>query len=141
MKINIDSSKLLTAAAQLQTYKDSKIASLSAACGEAIKETFQSDVLGAPHFYPSKETDQLNLASSLTDSLLPGSEVEWTTPFWCADQAGDWAMRKHTAAQIQQLGREAKARIVSLMQRNAQLAERVQLASSKEAVDQIEWSV
>ncbi|HCB1212191.1 TPA: hypothetical protein MYN70_005908, partial [Klebsiella pneumoniae] len=60
MQINIDSSKVVTAAAQLQTYKESKITSLSAACRAAIKEGFESKVLGQLHRYPSNETDQLN---------------------------------------------------------------------------------
>lgn len=141
MQINIDSSKVVTAAAQLQTYKESKITALSAACRATIKEGFESKVLGQLHRYPSNETDQLNLASSLADSLLPGLAADWSTPFWCANQTDDWAMRMHTAEQIQQLGREAKARIVSLMQRNALLAEQVQQASSKAEVDQFEWSV
>lgn len=141
MQINIDSSKVVTAAAQLQTYKNSRIAVLSAACRTAIKENFESRVLGESHAYPSNETDQLNLASSVADSLLPGLAADWVTPFWCLNQAGEWAMRMHTAEQIQQLGREAKARIVSLMQRNALLAEQVQQASSKAEVDQFEWAV
>ena len=141
MQINIDSSKLVTAATQLQTQKDAKVFALSTACRAAIKESFESDVLGEIHFYPSNETDQLNLASSLTDSLMPDLAADWTTPFWCANQAGVWAMRMHTAAQIQQLGRAAKARILSLMQRNAVLAEQVQQAANKVAVDEFEWSV
>lgn len=140
MQISIDSSKLLTVAAQLQTSKEKRIAILSTACRSAIKEGFHSEVLGQRHFYPSNETDQLNLASSLADSLLPGLDADWSTPFWCANQNGEWAMREHTAEQIQLLGREAKARIVSLMQRNAMLAEQVQQASGKDEVEQVEWS-
>jgi len=139
MQISIDTSKLVTAAAQLQAYKDAKVAALSAACRSAITAGFESDALGELHFYPSKETDQLNLAGSVTDSLLAGLPEDWVTPFWCADSAGEWAMRPHTAEQIQQVGREAKARILALMQHNAALAEQVQLAPDKAVVDQIVW--
>lgn len=141
MNIKIDTSKLRTAALQLQEHKDSKIAALSAACRAAITSGFESSALGEPHLYPSKETDQLNLAGGVADSLLPSEGDGWFTPFWCADSLGVWTMRQHTAAQIQQVGRDAKARIVSLMQRNAFLAEQVQQASSKAEVDQFEWTV
>ncbi len=139
MSIKIDISKLRTAAAQLQEHKDAKIASLSAACRQAITAGFESTALGHPHLYPSKETDQLNLAGSVTDSLLADLPADWVSPFWCADSTGEWAMRPHTATQIQQVGREAKARILSLMQHNAALAEQVQMAPDKAAVDQIVW--
>lgn len=139
MQISIDTSRLVTAAAQLQAHKDAKIAALSAACRAAIIAGFESDALGEPHLYPSKETDQLNLAGSVTDSLLPELPADWTTPFWCADEAGEWAMRPHTAQQIQRVGREAKAKILALMQHNAALAEQVQLAPDKQSVDEIIW--
>ena len=139
MSIRIDISKLRTAATQLQEHKDAKIAELSAACRAAIKAGFESSALGEPHLYPSKETDQLNLAGSVADSLLLSEDAGWSTPFWCADLYGVWAMRLHTADQIQQVGREAKARILALMQRNAAYAEQVQLASDKSSVDQITW--
>ncbi|ULH08591.1 hypothetical protein [Alcaligenes faecalis] len=139
MNIQIDTTKLRTAALQLQEYKDAKIAALSAACRSAITSGFESSALGETHLYPSKETDQLNLAGSVADSLLPNEDVGWSTPFWCADIHGVWAMRPHNAAQIQRVGREAKARILSLMQHNAALAEQVQMAPDKTAVDQIIW--
>lgn len=139
MNIRIDVSKLRTAASQLQEHKDAKIASLSAACRQAITAGFESSALGQPHLYPSKETDQLNLAGSVTDSLLADLPADWVTPLWCADSAGEWAMRPHTAEQIQQVGREAKTRILSLMQHNAALAEQARLAPDKPSVDQIIW--
>ncbi|WP_341667330.1 DUF4376 domain-containing protein [Alcaligenes sp. SDU_A2] len=139
MQINIDTSKLVTAAAQLQAHKDAKAVALSAECRAAITAGFESDALGDPHLYPSKETDQINLAGSVTDSLLPDLPADWATPFWCADAAGEWAMRPHTAEQIQQVGREAKVRILALMQHNAALAEQVQLAPDKPSVEQIVW--
>lgn len=139
MNIRVDASKLRTAATQLQEYKDAKIASLSSDCRAAITAGFESSALGEPHLYPSKETDQLNLAGSVADSLMRGDDESWSTPFWCADLHGVWAMRDHTAAQIQQVGREAKTRILALMQHNAALAEQVQLAPDKPSVDQITW--
>ncbi|MGZ9568765.1 DUF4376 domain-containing protein [Alcaligenes nematophilus] len=139
MNIRIDTSKLRTAATQLQEYKNAKIALLSAACRQAITAGFESNALGLPHLYPSKETDQLNLAGSVADSLMQGDDESWSTPFWCSDLHEVWAMRDHTAAQIQQVGREAKTRILALMQHNAALAEQVQLAPDKPSIDQIIW--
>ncbi len=139
MKISINTSKIITVSDRLQTYKEAKISELSNQCRAAITAGFESDALGHVHYYPSKETDQLNLAGSVTDSLLPDLEPDWVTPFWCADAVGEWAMRPHTAAQIQQVGREAKARILMLMQHNSQLAEQVQLAPDKQSVDDIVW--
>ena len=140
MKINIDTNKLITAAAQLQTYKDAKIAELSKACRASIISGFESAALGALHRYPSTETDQLNLAGSITDSLLVDQSANWVTPFWCADADGDWAMRLHSYAQIQQVGRESKKRVLKLMQHNAALAAQVQLAPDKVSIDHVTWN-
>lgn len=140
MPISIDTSKLVTAAAQLQAYKDAKVAALSAACRSAIIAGFKCDALGELHLYPSKETDQLNLAASVTDSLLPNLPADWTTSFWCADAAGHWALRPHTAGQIQRVGRKAKARVLRLIKHNAWLADRVARAPDEDAVDEIAWS-
>ncbi|WP_394064549.1 hypothetical protein [Alcaligenes sp. WGS1538] len=140
MQIKIDTARLVTAAAQLQARKDKKVAALSAECRKMILVGFKSEALGVSHWYPSQETDQLNLAASVTDSLLPNLPADWTTSFWCADAAGHWALRPHTAGQIQRVGREAKARVLRLMEHNAWLAERVARAPDEDAVDEIAWS-
>ena len=88
-------------------------AALAAACAASILAGFDSPALGAPHHYPSGDTDQRNLLGSVIASVLPGVDASWTTPFWCADSAGTWAFRPHTATQIQQVGQAAKAAVVA----------------------------
>lgn len=139
MNIKIDTSKLRTAETKLLERKQAKIASLSAACRQAITADFLCDALGEPHWYPQKETDQLNLASSVLDSTLAQDQSQWTSPFWCATEEGVWDFRIHTATQLQQVGALSKARILALMAKNKGLADRVAMAETIEDVDRISW--
>ncbi|SAL03099.1 hypothetical protein AWB77_06706 [Caballeronia fortuita] len=129
-----------TAAELLAAAQSAKVAELSAACKAAIYAGFTSKALGASYSYPAKDTDQQNLASSVIDSLLNASNAEWATPFWCADASGAWAFRMHTAAQIQQVGKEGKAAILSAMARNQSLAAAVMAAATVDEVDAIAWA-
>jgi hypothetical protein len=136
---NIDLTKLVTVADKLAQAKAARIAGLSGDCQADIYSGFHSSTLGADHTYPAKDTDQQNLASSVLASILPGQPADWTTPFWCMDSAGVWAMRAHTADQIQQVGRDGKARILACMSQNDTLAAQVQAATTIEAVAAIVW--
>lgn len=117
-----------------------KVAELASACKAAIYAGFSSSALGATFSYPAKDTDQQNLASSVLASLMPGIESDWSTPFWCANASGEWAFRAHTVAQIQKVGQDGKAAILTAMARNAALAAQVQAAESVDAVNAIAWS-
>lgn len=76
----------------------------------------------------------------------------WTTPFWCEDGSGNWAWVSHTTSQIMQVGRDAKAAILTLMAQNQTLADEVtaitvpagataaQIATAVAAVEAIVWS-
>lgn len=122
----------------LDDLKAAKVAALSISCKAAIVAGFDSSALGSVHHYPSKDTDQMNLSSSVLASILPGNPADWTTPFWCAD--GDtWAFVPHTATQIQQVGRDAKAAILTLMAKNAQLAAQAMAATDPAELDAIAW--
>lgn len=114
-----------------------KVAEMSAACAAAIVAGFKSTALGAEHTYPAKPTDQTNLAGSILDSLIAGPG-DWATPFWCADSAGAWDFRPHTAAQIQQVGRDGKAAILAAMTRNEALRAQI-MESSIAQIDEIHW--
>lgn len=115
-----------------------KATEMRAACDGAILAGFTSSALGAVYRYPAKMTDQTNLAGSILASILPGNVTDWTTPFWCADATGEWAFRPHTAAQIQQVGRDGKTAILAAMTRNEVL--RAQIATAAmEALDTIRW--
>ena len=136
--MSIDLSKLITAEDKLEKAKASKVAQLSAACEGFIKQGFLCSALGEPHLYPLNEKDQLNLASSSAESILAQGEVGWTTPFWCSLE-GTWEMREHTAEQIQQVGREAKAFVLENMMLNDQLAHQVSRAATIQEVESIEF--
>lgn len=122
----------------LNTKRKDVSSALTKACRQQIFSGFESSALGAAHTYPSKETDQANLQASVLASLFPGLPVDWTTPFWCCDAAGLWSLKPHTVAQIQQVGLDGKAAILSCIQRNEQLQQQV-LAADFVGLDQISW--
>jgi hypothetical protein len=63
----------------------------------------------------------------------------WSTPFWCEDPSGNWNWINHTSAQIQQVGKDAKAAILANMAKNGQLAAQVMAATTVTAVQAITW--
>jgi len=112
---------------------------VSAACKAQIVGGFLSSALGAAHHYPAKSNDQQNLSASVLSSLLPGLPPDWVTPFWCADSADVWAFRLHTAAEIQQVGTDAKAAILAAMGKNEVLQALVAAASTIEQAQAVVW--
>lgn len=115
-----------------------KIAVLNSCCSLAIMNGFRSDALGEPYYYPAKKQDQDNLLASVTDSLMPNLPENWTTPLWCMDVDDVWARRPHTAAQTQQIGRDAAAAKHAVLTKNEQLREQVDAATA-EQLDAIVW--
>lgn len=103
----------------LNAAKAAKVAALNAVAASKIVGGFASSALGAPHTYPSNETDQQNLTAQVVSSMLPGLPNNWTTLQICADANGVWTYRPHTAAQIQAVGVDGKARIQALLVHNA----------------------
>lgn len=116
-----------------------KVAELSAACAAQIYAGFTSSALGAAHTYPAKDKDQANLSGSVVASMLPNLPAGWTTPFWCMDAAGAWAFVPHTAAQIQQVGADGKAAVVTALEKNAALAAQVMADTTVAAVQAVAW--
>lgn len=135
----IDDAWVLNEAEELADAKQRKITELSQACQAQIFEGFKSAALGAVHHYPALALDQQNLTASVLDSTIPGLPEDWTTPFWC-EIDGEWAFRLHTAAQIQQVGRDGKTRILRCMGQNESLASMVRQAQTLLEVEQIVWS-
>ncbi|KEC73895.1 hypothetical protein RLPCCGM1_c2014 [Rhizobium leguminosarum bv. phaseoli CCGM1] len=131
--------RLRTASDDLVALKEAQIVLLTSACAAAIVGGYASSALGSEHQYPSKVTDQINMMGSVTDSLLPDQPADWSTPFWCADEAGAWAFRLHTAAQIQAAGVAGKAHILECQTKLGQLSAQVLAATSAEAVAAIGW--
>lgn len=117
--------------------KKDKCDELRKACRRAIIAGFVSDALGSAHTYPSDETDQANLSSSVLASMLPGNPNDWVTPFLCADAAGNWDYRNHTAAQMRKVGVDAKAAILAKLTAKAELFKTVMQAQSIEAVEAV----
>ena len=119
--------------------KKDKCDELRKACRRAIIAGFTSDALGSEHTYPSDETDQANLSSSVLASMLPGNPNDWVTPFLCADAAGNWDYRNHTAAQMRKVGVDGKAAILAKLTAKAELFKTVMQAQSIEAVEAVAW--
>ena len=126
-------------ASALADAKKDKCEALRKACRRAIIAGFTSDALGSEHTYPSDETDQANLSSSVLASMLPGNPGNWATPFLCADAAGNWDYRAHTAVQIQKVGVDGKAAILAKLTAKAELFKTVMQAQSIEAVEAVAW--
>lgn len=123
----------------LAVLKASAIAALSTKCASIITGGFVSNALGAAFTYPSQMSDQLNLASSVLASTLPGVTGSWLTPFWCESAAGVWGFVMHSAAQIQQVGTDAKAATLASMTHNAGLAAQVAAAATPAQVAAVVW--
>lgn len=119
--------------------KQSQIAVLSAACQAQIYAGFTSNALGTVRTYPAKDRDQQNLTASVLASTLPGVGPGWTTPFWCADAAGVWSLAPHTAGQIQQVGIDATAAILTAITKNTNLGNQVMAATTVAQVQAIVW--
>ncbi|WP_295514945.1 hypothetical protein [uncultured Pseudomonas sp.] len=115
-------------------------AAIAGACNATILEGFISTALGAEHRYPAKLTDQSNLQASVLESLFPGLDEDWTTPFWCQDAAGTWAYRPHSAAQIQRVGSDGKAAINACIRQKIQLEEQLAKAQTLAEVEAITWT-
>lgn len=128
-----------TAAQILSNTQSDKLSVLSASCALQIYAGFQSSALGSVHTYPAKDKDQANLVASYAASFDPTNAAGWTTRFWCEDSTGAWALVTHTAAQIQQVGRDGKAAITTAIQKNTTLSAQVMAATTVAAVQAVVW--
>lgn len=123
-----------------------QVALVSAGCQAAIFAGFTSSALGEAYTYPSQLQDQLNLNGEITLSQLAASQVAgWTTEFWCADSTGNWDMRAHTAAQIQQVGSDFVATKQANIKQNIVLAGQIMAVTNAtpnpvDAVQAIVWA-
>jgi hypothetical protein len=105
-----------------------------------IEVGFNSNALGSAHFYPSNETDQQNLMANVVSSMLPDVDENWTTLHLCMSANRVWAYRPHSAVQIQQVGRDGKARIVACLANGAALRAAIASSLNPEAIDiEVGW--
>lgn len=123
----------------IDSLRNSKSIEIEQACKLAIVSGFISWAMGAPYHYPSKVTDQQNLAASVLASYDPENDAFWNTPFWCSDSAGDWDFRSHTAAQIREVGRDAKSAILAYQYKNESLQNAISAAETAEQIAAITW--
>lgn len=112
---------------------------LDEACAADIVSGFQSNALGAMYHYPAKMTDQANLTASVLASLLPTNPPTWTTFFWCADKFNVWALRSHSAAQIQKVGADGKDRVAKCIYQKVLLEAKINAAQTPEDVAKVVW--
>lgn len=117
--------------------QQSQIQAIDDACAAAIVGGFPSSALGQAYTYPSKMTDQQNLAAAVQRSMLPGFT---SVLFWCADRYGQWAMRGHNQAQIQQVGIDGFNWISKCIAKKAALEVQVMGLQDPDAIAQIVWS-
>jgi len=128
------------AATQLNLAQQQQLLLLQSCAAAAITSGFTSSALGSPHTYPSQTTDQLNLTASIVASMIPAVETGYTTLFYCAIGSPlVWSFTSHTAAQIQQVGIDAKAWIQSQQAIHATLAAQVAAATTVATVQAIVW--
>ena len=110
-------------------------ATVSAACQVAIT----AGVTSGTYTYPTKTTDQTNLAAAVNLSTIPGNAASWTVPIMCQSAGGTWVRVPHTAAQVQKAGQDVFMQILSLLMRNDVLAAQIAAAGSVAIVQSITW--
>jgi len=130
---------VIVSASLLDAARQRRLAELTERCASEIVGGYDSDALGSLHTYPSKQVDQLNMMGSVTDALTPDQSGEWSTPFWCATAAGEWAFRQHTAPQIIAAGQAGKAHVVACQTTLASLSAQVLSAGTVEEIDAVTW--
>lgn len=123
--------------ADLDAIKATKLVELKAAVQSAILVGVESSALGSPHLYPTALTDQANLTGLVTETLLPGAAAEFK--FWCADSAGNWLRRSHTAEQIRQVGIDVATHIKAQQAHYETLLISVENAGDVDAVLAVVW--
>lgn len=125
----------------LSEVKAEKSEEITQATESHIVSGFDSSALGAAHHYPAKRTDQLNLSGTIQRALLPTALPTDVYPFWCKDASDVWAFRAHTAAQIEQVGKDAYQAILDARVHNATLQAQIEAATTVAAVEAIVWSL
>ncbi|MBW4049426.1 MAG: DUF4376 domain-containing protein [Proteobacteria bacterium] len=116
-----------------------QIALIAAASAAAQTTGFTSSALGSAYSYPSGLQDQANLTACIVASLMPGNASTWTVEFWCMSAAGVSNFVPHTAAQIQQVGKDALAAIMVQKSKQYALSLQIQAATTIAAVQAVVW--
>lgn len=123
----------------LAAARQGKSEAIRKACEVDILAGFLSSALGSAHHYPSDLEDQANLTASVMRSTLSDSDPDELYPFKCMDAVGIWDFRAHTAAQIQQVGKDGYAAILAYRQQHALLQAAIQAATTESDLEAIAW--
>lgn len=124
------------AANQLLQAKTARIGVIAQASTAAQTTGFSSDALGSTHTYPSGLQDQANLTSVVLGSVIPGGPD--TLLFWCTDGTSS-GFAAHTKTQIQKVGQDALAAIMTVKQKQSTLEGQINAATTVAAVQAIAW--
>ena len=120
----------------LPTLRSDRVGGLRSACATAIVSGFSSNALGAPHAYPSDETDQRNLSDACVAAATAAQG--WSTSLWC-EASGAWALTPHTAAQVQQVMADWIAYRAAQQERLVTLLADIQAAINPAAITAVTW--
>ncbi|MGR2705446.1 MULTISPECIES: DUF4376 domain-containing protein [Pseudomonas] len=119
---------------QLKALYQQRNSEINSACEAEIIGGFWSAALGAPHQYPSKLDDQLNL----TGVILQGFD----NPYGCRDEQGVKELRPHTAKQLRQVSEDFTTFKMELLQRANQLKQKLDKAladGDMSALEVVTW--
>ncbi|OQW74869.1 MAG: hypothetical protein BVN35_09650 [Proteobacteria bacterium ST_bin11] len=91
-----------------------KISQLRLACAAQITSGIDHNALGAMHRYPTTKDDQQFMTARFSKAQAIGIAGE-PYKFMCADQAGNWLRRDHSASQIIDVALAMEAHITSTL--------------------------
>lgn len=114
----------------LAELKAGQVAATRALAEQHITAGYTSDALGTTHTYPSNRDYQLNIIGA-AQTALPRT-------FLCADSAGEWARRMHTAAQLQQVCEDGAARMSDIFDVMDAIVASIEAAADQTALDAID---
>jgi hypothetical protein len=114
-----------------------KKADISRACSVAISAGIASSALDALHTYPTTFVDQHNIIALVLDAQVVGPTYQ--AKFWCADAAGVWARRLHTADQLIQLGQEMAVHVQTQQDHYELLLDQIAAAQTAEEIEAVTW--
>lgn len=117
----------------ISALREEAAARLSRETRAAIRAGYECSALGSVHHYPATETDQLNVAGLVVAAML--DNVGGST--WCADGAGVWERRAHTAEQIQAVGRAARDHVAAAQAAYEIALQTLNAAETAEAVSAV----
>lgn len=125
-------------APSLSVVRSDKLAELRLAAQTAIVSGKTSNALGALHTYPTTKDDQAFLTARYSKAVALGASGG-PYKFMCADNAGVWARRDHSAEQIIQVALAVEGHITAMLDKLDGLVADLAIAENAEDVAVIHW--